>query len=153
MSMKSWPHRCSFHGNSATPSSLIRNRRWKSKSLLSPGNRRWIVSWSMALLDLRAAAYRCGADRHVRYQTRPRSATEVEVAPAYLHVFQILHILSLRLHEFSDDIVASRLLSIRRRALHRRVRVDERVCRLVRGDDGRWRQRRCILAVLWQTVD
>lgn len=43
-SMKGRPQRWSCHGASAVLSRRIRNLRWKFRSLLRLGKRRWIVS-------------------------------------------------------------------------------------------------------------
>lgn len=43
-SMNGTPHDWSLGDNSAILSSLMRNLRWKLRSLFKPGNRRWRVS-------------------------------------------------------------------------------------------------------------
>jgi hypothetical protein len=56
-SRKCWPHRWSFQDNSPVLSSRMRYFRWKLRSLLRLGNRRWMVSWSIRLDCERALEY------------------------------------------------------------------------------------------------
>lgn len=60
------PHCLSFQGSSHILSSFIKNRRWKLRSLLRPGNSRCIVSWSIVFDCAAAVAYRCETDPTIR---------------------------------------------------------------------------------------
>jgi hypothetical protein len=84
----------------------MRNLRWKLRSLLRLGKRRWIVSWSIILFCDKAVEYfwrvvvskQCGGD----------------MGGTYLNDLEILDILALSLDHFAGDKVASGLFGIGR---------------------------------------
>ena len=103
-SRKSWPHRWSFQASSPVLSSRIRNLRWKLRSLLRLGNRRWMVSWSIKLDCERALEY---------FYVFPCRWEDKESRreSAHLHYLEILNIFPFCIQDFLDNMVAFCILT------------------------------------------
>lgn len=102
-SRKCWPHRWSFQGSSPVLSSRMRNLRWKLRSLLRLGNRRWMVSWSIRLDWERALEY--------FYVFPCWRENKVAEKGAHLHYLKILNIFTLCIQDFLDYMFALCILT------------------------------------------